>query len=132
MRTMTRKEAVDAMRAKLLEVCDDEHSICEIAAQRNIFCHGFAQWTFGELKKRYPTIVRSRPAITPQELLDYANRWQLCRQTVRDSKIACDLQLDEGALRTCRGWDEWPNADLARFYRELFGEEVELVGRETR
>lgn len=127
MLTLTRSELVDKLREKLTATCDEEHSICEVAAERGIFCHGFAQWTFTELKRRYPTIVRSRPAITPAEMLDLANRWQVARQTARELPIACDVQLHEGALRTCKGWDEWSSEDLARFYHELTGEEVKIV-----
>jgi hypothetical protein len=123
----TRQRTIDALRAKLLEVCDDEHSMCEVATERGIYCHGFAQWTFTELKKRYLTIVRSRPGITPRKLRDLANRWQLARQTARATALACDTQQREGALASCKGWDEWSDEDLARFYGELTGEQVRVV-----
>jgi len=128
MKQMTRSEAIDALRARLLDVVDDEHSICDVAARLNIYCHGFAQWTFHELKRRYPTIVRSRPAITPNELHELANRWQLARQTARGMPLACDVQLGEGTLRSCKGWDEWSSADLERFHQELVGEPIQIVG----
>jgi hypothetical protein len=92
-----------------------------------MFCHGFAQWTFTELRQRHPTIVRSRRHITPAELRELANRWQLARQTTRGTELACDTQMSEGALRICHGWDEFDSAELARFLHELGGEEVEVV-----
>ncbi len=129
MKTMSRDELIDALRARLLELTDDEHSICDVATRTGIFCHGFAQWTFGELKQRHPTIVRSRPRLTPAELRDLANRWQLARQTAFGTALACDTQMHEGALGICKGWDQWSAEDLARFHRELTGEEVELAAR---
>lgn len=123
---LTRAELIDRLRAALLPMCDEEHSMCEVATQRGIFCHGFAQWTFSELRRRFPTIVRSRPAITPAELKKLANEWVLARQAAHDLPFACDAQMYEGDLRMCRGWEQWTNADLARFLRELTGEEVEV------
>jgi hypothetical protein len=126
MQRLTRAELIDRLRAELLETCDDEHSMCEAATKRGIFCHGFSQWTFSELRRRFPTIVRSRPAITPAELKELANEWILARQAAQGLPLACDAQMHEGALRICKGWDQWSNADLARFLHELTGEEVEV------
>jgi len=126
MKVLSRSDLIEALRARLVAFTDDEHSICEASARLGIFCHGFAQWTFSELKQRYPTIVRSRPRLTPAELRDLANRWQIARQTAFGTPIACDTQMHEGALQTCKGWDQWSSEDLARFYWELTGESVEL------
>jgi hypothetical protein len=124
---MKRTETIEALRKRLLEIVDDEHSMCEVAAARQIYCHGFAQWTFGELKKRYPMIVRSRPAITPAELRELANRWQLARQSAHGVELACDAQTLEGARSICGGWNQWSDDDLARFHAELLGEAVQVV-----
>lgn len=127
MMTLTRKELIDRLRDKLLAYCDEEHSICEVASEKQLFCRGFSQWKFSELRRRYPTITRSRPAITPVELLDLANRWQLARQMATEQPIACDVQLHEGERCTCHGWDEWSSEELARFHRELDGEDVTVT-----
>lgn len=127
MKPVTRAELIQALRARLLPLVDEDVSICEAAARQGIFCHGFAQWTFTELRKRHPTIVRSRRRITPAELRDLANRWQLARQTALGGQLACDVQTHEGALRTCKGWDEFSDEELARFLHELGGEEVDVV-----
>ena len=42
---MTRQEAIEAIRRKILEMVDDEHSMCRIAAEKGIFCRGFRQHT---------------------------------------------------------------------------------------
>ena len=128
---LDRSQVIANLRNTLIALTDDEHSICEVAARLEIFCGGFAQWTFRELKQRYPTIVRSRPHITPQDLRELANRWQLARQSVMGTELACDTQSREGRLRTCRGWDEWSDEDLARFHADLCHEEVEIISAEA-
>jgi len=130
MNKLTREEAINKLRAKLMDYVDDEHSICDVAARFHIFCGGFAQWTFGELKKRHPQIVKSRPHITPAELKDLANRWQLARQFVSGKDFACDVQMEEGEKRMCQGWNEFTDADLAGFVSEICGETVQ-VGPQT-
>jgi hypothetical protein len=126
MKTLTREEAIDKLRAKLLDYVDDDHSICDVAARLHIFCGGFAQWTFTELKKRHPMIVKSRPYVTPAELKDLANRWQLARQFATGNDFACDVQLAEGEMRVCQGWNEFTDADLAGFVSEICGETVHI------
>jgi hypothetical protein len=127
MRTLTRNQAIAELRARLLQLVDDEHSVCDVAARLHIFCGGFAQWTFGELKQRYPQIVRSRPRITPAELRELANRWQLARQFARGTELSCDTQLDEKTWRTCHGWNEFSDEKLAGFHAALCNEDVEIV-----
>ena len=127
MNKLTREEAITKLRSELKNYVDDEHSMCEVAARLNIFCGGFAQWTFSELKKRYPMIVRSRPRITPAELKELANRWQLARQFVNDDELACDTQCKETHHQICKGWDEHDEQDLAKFCCELTEQEVRVV-----
>jgi len=128
MKTLTRDQAIDALRAKLLTFVDDEHSICEVATRRGIFCGGFAQWSAGELRKRHAWIVAGRPGVQRHELEDLANRWQLARQFVQGKPLACDVQADEHENHhICRGWRDFTDERLAGFYRELLGEEVEII-----
>lgn len=127
MKTMQRKEAIDLLRRKCVALVDDEHSLCDVAQRLHILCGGFQQWSFGELKDRYDWIVKRRPNITRAQLEDLANRWQVARRFVHDEALACDNQLTETYHRTCKGWDEFDEADLARFVEELTGEAVEVV-----
>ena len=128
MKTITRSQAIADLRSKLLGLTDDEHSICEVAARMGIFCGGFAQWTFRELKQRHPTIVRSRPHVTRKELEELANRWQLARAYVKDEGLACDVQQgEEQGRHTCQGWNEFDERELAEYYRQLCHEEVEVA-----
>ena len=125
-RTMSRSEAVDLLRERCAALVDDEHSLCEVAARMRILCHGWKQWSFGELKEKHDWIVRNRPGITRQELEDLANRWQLARQRVKGTASACDTQQGDEKHRLCRGWDEHDEETLAGFVEELTGERVRV------
>ena len=124
MKTLTRKEAIDELRQHMLAITDEDHSICECATQRGILCHGFAQWTFDELKQRYWWLADRHPGIKRAELERLANIWQVARQQVMDTQVACDTQAIEHD--TCQGWDEWDDATLARRLYEMSGEDVEV------
>jgi hypothetical protein len=125
MRQRTRIQAIDDLREKLLTLVDDEHSICEVAARLGIFCKGFAQWNFQDLKKHYDWIAHKRPAnISRKEMEDLANRWQLARKTVLNTLIACDTETAE--CHTCKGWNEFSDDQLAQFYDELLGEKITI------
>jgi len=123
-RSITRTEAIELLRKKCVALVDDEHSLCEVAARLHILCGGFSQWRFGELKERYDWIAKRRPRITRRELEGLANRWQLARQFVLDERLSCDSQMQEKAHPVCRGWAEHSDEDLARFCKELTGEEI--------
>ena len=130
MKTVTREQAIGLLRRRCLALVDDEHSLCEVAARLKIYCGGFSQWTFTELRERYDWIARNRPRITRQELERLANRWQLARQFVNDTELACDYQARETVHPTCRGWDGHTDEELARYVRELCGEEVAITASE--
>jgi hypothetical protein len=124
MKTMTRKEAIDHIRAEVSKLVDDEHSVCEVAGRLGIMCRGFKQFSDEELKKRYDWIVAKRNPKTRDELEDLANRWQIARQIVNDRDLSCDVQtLEED---TCKGWNEFSNATLEKYYRQLCGEPIEV------
>ncbi len=122
-----RSEMIALLRKRCLAFVDDEHSLCEVASRLKIACGGFSQWKFHELKERYDWIAKRRPGITRAELEDLANRWQLARQTVHEAPLSCDSQMLEREHKICDGWDTHANEDLQRFWRELSGEEVEVV-----
>ena len=125
MKRLNRAQVVEALREKLLERTDDDTCICLAAARLDVYCRGFAHWTSSELKQRYGWIAKNRPGVTRAELEDLANRWQLARQRVLGTPLACDTEALEH--RTCDGWGGFDDGQLAGFYRELCGEEVEVV-----
>lgn len=131
MRTIDRETAINEIRAKLLSLADDEHSICEVAARYHIFCGGFARWSFLELKKRNAQIVRTRPHITPQELRELADRWQITRQMLTGEALACDVQVQEKSNKLCRGWNEFDDEQLAAYHLALCGDEIAIAPRDA-
>jgi len=110
------------LRSELLKRCDSETSMCRAAADGGIFCHGFNRFGEGELRRRFSWLGDRARTLPREELEEIANRWQLARQEVFDLPSACDVQQREGD--TCRGWDDFSNGDLARFYYELTGNSV--------
>jgi hypothetical protein len=128
MKNVTRDQAIDAIRGKLLTLVDDEHSMCQVASRLGIYCGGFSQDTTGELRRRYDWIVKNQPWLNRKELEDKANRWQLARQFVMGTLISCDTQAeDHERHHTCQGWREFSDEKLAGFHRDLLGEEIEIV-----
>jgi len=125
MKTLTRTQAIAALRSRLLEMSDEDHSACEVATRHGIYCRGFTQWSFDELKRRYWWLADRRPRITREELERLANIWQVARQQVMGTDCACDTQALEHD--TCEGWDQWDAPTLGRYVNELCGEAVEVV-----
>jgi hypothetical protein len=125
MPSITREQAIDKLRRRLSEASDENHSICQVAGHAGIFCHGHAQWSFDELKRRYWWLADRRPHVTREELERLANIWQVARQQVMGTQMACDTQTEEHD--TCKGWDEWDSATLGRYVQELCGEPVAIV-----
>ena len=125
MKELTREEAIGHLRDVLVEAAGD-HSLCRVAKEKGLFCGGFAQWKLLELEERYPQIVRSRRRLTRVELEDLADRWQLARQFVFGEDLSCDVQVQEGERRTCKGWDEFDDRELEQFHLDLCGEEIHI------
>jgi len=125
MKKISRAQCIEEVREALLRLVDEDHSICEVAAKRGIFCKGFAQWSLDELKRRYDWIAAARPNVTREKLERLANVWQLARQQVYGTCLACDTQSLEHD--TCRGFDEFSDAQLATFHGALCGEPVDVV-----
>lgn len=123
--SVERAQAINLLRAELLKRLDSDTSACKLAAEKGFFCRGFTRFNDGELKSRYWWIARRRPNISRADLEDVANRWQLARQDVDHLPIACDVQQQEHD--TCRGWDDFSNEELARYYFELTGEQITVV-----
>lgn len=125
MDSITRAEAINRLRNELVKRTDGDMSACRLAAEKGIFCKGFARFSDDELKKQYNWIVRRRPAMTRAELESIADRWQMARQEVDELPLACDVQ--SRVHDTCRGWDDFSNVDLSKFYQELTGKEVTIT-----
>jgi DNA replicative helicase MCM subunit Mcm2 (Cdc46/Mcm family) len=124
-KSLSRADVVNLLREELVRRADGEKSACRVAAEEGIFCHGFARYTDLELRRRYDWIARRHPKMTREELEEVADRWQMARQDVEDSPTACDVQ--QKVHDTCRGWDDFSNDELSRYYYEMTGTEIDIA-----
>jgi hypothetical protein len=124
MESVTRSEAIDRLRTELVKLTDGEVSACKLAADRGIFCRGFARFSDDELKGQYSWIVRRHPKMPRADLESIADKWQMARQEVDDLPIACDVQ--QKVHDTCNGWMDFSDSELSRFYQELTGKEIDV------
>ena len=118
----TRPEAVKNLREALLKLSDEEHSICQIAAERGIFCHGFRRWSESEFDRRWRVALGRSTHLTRAQMEELANVWQLTEQIRCRVALACDARSSPGSA--CRGWDEFSNADLGRYCADILGKNV--------
>ena len=125
---ISRAKAIAILRhnfMKEMEASDGETSMCKLAAERGIFCNGFARYGDGELRRAYDWIAQKDATATREELEELANRWQIARSEVREMPLACDVQQREHDA--CRGWDEFTNEQLAAFVREVTATEYVVL-----
>ena len=122
--TLSRQSLIDVLRQELLKQADGR-SICRLAAEDGILCGGFLRFSSAELRKRFPWLVRKRPAATRSEIEGLGDVWQLARQEVLDVPTACDVQGQEHDL--CNGWDDFSDDELSAFYQELMGKAVRIT-----
>jgi hypothetical protein len=128
--TITREALVAELRGELARRANGEISVCRLAADRGIFCHGFRQYTDAELRQRYPWIAKRYPRAPRAEFETLADNWQLARQDVDGLETSCDVQTLEHD--GCNGWNDFTNDDLAGFLLDLTGRRVAVVDEPRR
>ena len=121
--SVSRTEIIDRLRQELVARAAGDMSICRLAAQEGIFCHGFDRYTDEELRSRYGWLMRRNPKMSRGEIEEIADRWQMARQDVDGLPTSCDVQ--QRVHDTCSGWDDFTSEELSRFYSQLTG--VSLV-----
>ena len=128
--TWTREKAISRLRSALQKLTDDEHSICQIAAARGIFCHGFQRWPASEFDRRWKGAIGRSTHLSRAQMEELANVWQLAEQIRRRVGFACDAQT--GGSGGCRGWEEFSDEDLAGHCGEVLGRRIRIApgGRE--
>jgi hypothetical protein len=99
---------------------DGDRSMCRIAAERGIFCHGFGRWPEADFDRRWRAAIGRSTHLSRDQMERFADLWQLTEQVSSGVSLACDAR--SGREGPCRGWDEFSDGDLARFCRELCGE----------
>lgn len=120
-----RNEAISRLRSSLLAMTDDEHSLCQVAAERGIFCRGFRRWGEREFDRRWRMYIGRSTHLSREQMEEYANLWELAEQVRKRVSLACDAQTE--ARGPCRGWNEFSNAEIARFCNDVLGENVEVI-----
>jgi len=121
---LSRPQAIDALREKLRGQTDADHCVCAVAARLGFPCHGFAQFSDEELRRRFPWIAARRPEASRRELEEVINGFILGRQEVAGAALACDVETREKDL--CGGWTSFDNSRLEEFYRTVFGQPVSI------
>lgn len=125
MAMISRDEAIARLRQEFIAMTDDDHSMCRVAAERGIFCNGFARYSDAELREHYWWIVRKKPDISRADLESLANLWQLAQQEVQKMPCACDVQTR--LHDTCRGWHDFTNDQLAAYFEQIVGSPVRVI-----
>ena len=100
-----------------------------MAAERGIFCLGFMQFTDEELRNKFDWIAASMPDPSRAQLEEAINRYKLARQETLCAPLSCDAQMID--RDTCQGWDEFTDEELAGYYRDWFGQTVEILHEES-
>jgi hypothetical protein len=123
-RHLSRPEAIAALREKLRNLTDADHCVCSVAARLGFPCHGFAQFSDEELRRRFSWIAAKRPGASRRELEELVNLYLLGRQEVAGAALACDVETREQDL--CGGWNSFDNSRLEEFYATVFGQAVSI------
>ncbi|HEY7862582.1 MAG TPA: hypothetical protein VIE39_02920 [Thermoanaerobaculia bacterium] len=119
----SRGEAIARLRRALLARTDEEHSLCEVAAEKGIFCRGFRRFDDAEFRRRFRGTIGESPRLNRVQMEQVANLLQLSLQLRWRVSLACDAQkLSRGGH--CRGWDEFSNAQLGRFCADILDQSV--------
>ena len=119
---VSRATAIALLRSRFLSMCDDDTSMCRVAAQRGIFCKGFSKYTETELRRKYWWLAARDPEMGREELEDLANKWQLAREMRNELDLACDVQRLEHD--TCNGWNDFSNEQLSGYCSEILGQPI--------
>ena len=127
--TISREVAVSRIRIKLIELCDNGKSACQVATERNILCKGFRHDSDEELRRRYAPYIGGAERLSRSDLERAASHWQLVRQRTEDALVACDVQFRH--YQVCRGWNDFSNEELSDSCLELTGVRPKVVGDVT-
>jgi hypothetical protein len=123
--TMTRPEAIEILRARLTELTDAEHCLCDVAGRLGIFCKGFRDLSDAQFRRRFDWIARKRPGASRPELEHLVSLYHAGREEVAGARLCCDVETREHCA--CDGWNAFDNGQLERFCRDLAGRDVRIV-----
>ena len=126
---MTREAAIARLRRVLVSFCSEADSACRAAAEHEILCRGFRHMTDAQLRIRFAGVIDIPPDASREAIEEKANEWLLARQLAVEAPTVCDLQ--RRTHETCRGWDEFSNAELAQFCLDMLQIDVVVIGPES-
>lgn len=113
----SREDAIRWLRPRLRELCGANRSLCRVAAERRIFCHGFRRWHDREFHRRFASSLGVSTHLTRRQMETLADLWQLTEQLRLHVAVPCDAaNLEPGA---CRGWNELTDDELREACLEL-------------
>ena len=92
-----RGEAIPRLRASLLAMTDEDHSLCQIAGERGIFCRGFRRWGEAEFDRRWRKYIGRSTHLSREQMEEYANLWELAEQIRKRVSLACDAQTTQSS-----------------------------------
>jgi hypothetical protein len=121
---LSRPQAIDVLREKLRNMCDDEHCACAAAAHFGVFCKGLSGLSDAEFRKRFDWIARSRPKASRAELEKLVSLYHRGRQEVTGAVLCCDAETREHCA--CDGWNMFDNSQLEKFCVELAGRSIRI------
>jgi len=121
----TRDEAIAKLREALLKLSDGERSLCTVAAELGIFCHGFRRWTDDAFSRGWTRALGRSTHLSRPQMERLADIWLLSEQLRLRVACACDLAAAGGGV--CRGWYGFSNADLERCCEQILGRNVAIV-----
>lgn len=126
----TREETIRRLRAALQPMCGGDRSMCEVAAEKGIFCRGFRRWHDSEFHRRWKGALGRSTHLTRAQMERLADLWQLSEQLRCGVAFACDAS--QRAPGACRGWDEFSNDALASFCADLLGTQAVVVDEDPK
>jgi hypothetical protein len=113
----SRQDSIDRLRDALTPMTDGDRSLCQVAAERGIFCRGFRRWHVAEFDRRWRHAIGRSTHLAREEMERFADIWQLTEQLRQGTALPCNAKSELDS--PCRGWDEFSDQELARFCREL-------------
>lgn len=121
----TRDEAIAMLREGLLKLSDGERSMCAVASELGVFCHGFRRWTDDAFSRGWTRVLGHSTHLSRPQMERLADIWVLSEQLRLQVPCACDLAAAGGGV--CRGWNGFSNADIERCCDEILGRNVAVV-----
>ena len=118
----TRSEAIDRLRAALQPMCGTDRSMCDVAAEKGIFCRGFRRWHDSEFHRRWRGALGTSTHLTRAQMERLADLWQLSEQLRCGVAFACDASAR--ASRSVPG--------VGRVLERRFGEVLRRSPRERK